>query len=200
MYSYRIELAIRAACILHKDHVRKGDTPIPYVSHLFAVTVILMDYTDDEDVIVAGLLHDTLEDTDYTAKELQEDFGGTVREYVEALTEPQDNKEKDYTWKERKKAYVKHLKKAPPEALLIAAADKIHNMRTIVEEYYDDHAKFMSQFAGTLDDRVEMYQDIANAINKGLENDIIGEFNHVFTEYKNFVTNVKKTKEREERL
>lgn len=193
MYSYRIELAIRAASILHKDQVRKGSVPIPYVSHLFAVALILMDYTDDEDVIIAALLHDTLEDTDYTAQELQEDFGGKVREYVEALTEPQDNKDKNYSWLERKQHYAKHLRKAPKESLLIAAADKIHNMRSIVEEYYDDHARFLSEFQGSLKDRVMMYQDIANAINRGLDSKILDEFNHVFDEYKNFVTNVQKT-------
>lgn len=198
MYSYRIELAIRAASILHKDQIRKGTIPMPYVSHLFAVAMILNDYTENEDVIVAGLLHDTLEDTDYTAKELQDDFGGKVREYVEALTEPQDDEYKSYSWKERKARYAKQLKSAPAESLLIAAADKIHNMRSIVEEYYDDHQRFLSEFEGTLDDRVAMYQDISNAINKGLDNPIIKEFNHVFDEYKNFVIDVKKTKEQQE--
>lgn len=196
MYSYRVELAIRAATILHKDQIRKGSIPMPYVSHLFAVAMLLTDYTKNEDVFVAALLHDTLEDTDYTAQELQDDFGGKVREYVEALTEPQDDTFKNYTWKEQKQHYAKRLRKAPEEALLIAAADKIHNMRAIVEEYYDDHNRFMKEFKGTLDDRVMMYQDIANVINKGLKSEIISEFNHVFDEYKNFVANVKKTEDR----
>ena len=153
--------------------------------------------TKAEDIIIAALLHDTLEDTDYTADELQDDFGGEVRKYVEALTEPQYAESKNYTWKERKQAYAKHLRKAPKEALLIAAADKIHNMRSIVEEYYDDYPRFMAEFEGNLEDRVMMYQDISNAINRGLENEIIEEFNHVFDEYKNFVTNVKKMKDEE---
>ncbi len=197
MYSYRIELAIKAACILHKDQVRKGSVPIPYISHLFAVTTILMDYTEDEDVFIAAILHDTLEDTDYTPKELQDDFGGKVREFVEALTEPQSSKDKSYTWKEQKQQYAKHLHKAPKEALLIAAADKIHNMRSIVEEYHNDHSRFLSEFQGSLEDRVAIYQDIADAINEGLDNKIISEFNHVFDEYKNFVNNVKKSQEKD---
>lgn len=199
MYSYRIELAIRAASILHKDQVRKGSVPIPYISHLMAVAMILMDYTDEEDVIIAAFLHDTIEDTDYTATELREDFGGKVAEIVEALTEPQDTKSQSYSWRERKQLYAKHLRNAPKEALLIAAADKIHNMRAIVEEYYNDHARFLAEFQGSLEDRVLMYQDIANVINRGLDNEILKEFNHVFEEYKNFVTDVKKTETREER-
>ena len=99
MYSYRIEQALRAATILHKDQVRKGSVPIPYVSHLFAVAMIASDYTDDEDVIIACLLHDTLEDTDYTAQDLEEDFGGAIRELVEAVSEPQDTTFLQPSWK-----------------------------------------------------------------------------------------------------
>ena len=82
MYSYRIEQALKAASILHKDQVRKGIVPIPYVSHLYAVAMIAADYTDSEEVIVSALLHDTLEDTDYTPAELGEDFGEKVKNIV----------------------------------------------------------------------------------------------------------------------
>jgi (p)ppGpp synthase/HD superfamily hydrolase len=193
MYSYRIELAIKACTILHKDQVRKGEIPIPYASHPIAVALILMDYTEDEDVIVTALLHDTLEDTDYTSKEMEEDFGGSVREYVEAITENYHNSDREMSWKQRKQAYAKQLRKAPQQALLVAAADKIHNMRTMIEEYYDDHPRFLSEFEGSLEDRAILYQDIANAINRGLKNDILDEFNHVFDEYKNFLNNVQKS-------
>ena len=71
-YSYAIEQAIRAASVLHKDQIRKGSVPYPYVTHLFAVAMIVSDYTSDEDTIVAALLHDTLEDTDYTEEELED--------------------------------------------------------------------------------------------------------------------------------
>ncbi len=200
MYSYRIEQALRAATILHKDQVRKGTVPIPYISHLFAVAFIAADYTDNEDVVIAALLHDTLEDTDYTALELQEDFGGSVRELVEAVSEPQDERYRNLSWKERKQAYAKQLKGAPAEALVIAAADKIHNMRSIVEEYFDDHPRFLADFQGALEDRMLMYQEISNTLNRNLKNDIIHEFNHVFEEYKNFIIDVKRTKEEKERF
>ncbi len=200
MYSYRIEQALRAATILHKNQVRKGSIPIPYVSHLFAVALIAGDYTDNEDVIISCLLHDTLEDTDYTVEELQDDFGGVVADIVLALSEPQDSEFEKLTWKEQKVHYAHSLRKASQEALIVACADKIHNMRTIVEEYYDDHVRFMADFTGSLEDRVLMYQDISNALNRNLKNDIIVEFNHVFEEYKNFVINVKKTNEEQERF
>jgi (p)ppGpp synthase/HD superfamily hydrolase len=200
MYSYRIEQAIRAAAILHKNQLRKGSAPLPYITHLMAVAMIVSDYTDEEDAIVGALLHDTLEDTDYTPSELQEDFGGEVREIVEQLSQPQNKANKKYSWVEQKKLYAKNLKNASQTALLISAADIIHNMRTMVEEYCEDHSRFMQEFKGTLEDRMLMYQDISNVLNSKLKNDIIHEFNHVYTEYKNFILDVKKSKEAKEVL
>lgn len=193
MYSYRVEQAIRAAAVLHKDQLRKGSMPFPYITHLVATAFTLMDYTEDEDVVIAGLLHDTLEDTDYTVDELQEDFGGRVRELVEAVTEPKSTPEHKVTWRERKDIYTKQLKKAPKDAVLIAAADKIHNFRTLVEDYTDNHDRFMQDFGKNFDDRIEAYQQIANIINNRLSGPILNEFNHVFEEFKLFLKNVKET-------
>ncbi|MEX0931095.1 MAG: HD domain-containing protein, partial [Candidatus Paceibacterota bacterium] len=142
MYSYRIEQAIRAAAILHRDQTRKGIVPLPYVTHLFAVSQIVSDYIDSEDAFIGALLHDALEDTDYTEQELREDFGEHILTIVKAVSEPQDTDVRKYTWMERKKEYAAQLRDAPTESLFIAAADKIHNMRTAVEEYYNDHERF----------------------------------------------------------
>ena len=194
MYSYKIEQAIKAASLLHRDQIRKGKAKLPYISHLMAVAMILTDYTNDENTIVAGLLHDTIEDTDYTKDELREDFGDIVSKIVIAVSEPKTDTKNEHklTWQERKKVYAKQLKQAPNQALLVSAADKIHNMRSIIEEYYEYTDSFVKDFGGSLDERVMMYQDISNILNNRLDNDIVGEFNHVYTEYKNFILNVKK--------
>lgn len=195
MYSYRIEQAIRAAAVLHKDQTRKGSMPFPFVTHLVATAFTLIDYTEDEDVIVAALLHDTLEDTDYTLEELHEDFGGRVRDLVETLTEPKSTPEKPLSWTDRKAAYARQLKRGPEEAVLIAAADKIHNFRTIVEDYVDAHDRFVQDFGKNFDERLEGYQQIANVINNRLKHPILAEFNHVFDAYKQFLEDVKKALE-----
>jgi (p)ppGpp synthase/HD superfamily hydrolase len=193
MYSYRVEQAIRAAAVLHKDQLRKGSMPFPYVTHLVATAFTLMDYTDDEDVIIAALLHDTLEDTDYTVDELQEDFGGKVRELVEAVTEPKSTPENKITWRDRKNTYSQQLKKAPKDAVLIAAADKIHNFRTLVEDYTDSHERFIQDFGKNFDERIEAYQQIASVINSRLSGPILAEFNHVFEQFKQFIKHVKES-------
>ncbi len=192
IYSYRIEQAIRAASILHKDQVRKGSAPLPYISHLVATAFIAADYTENEDVIIATLLHDTLEDTDYTADELEDDFGGVVRELVETVTEPT---RESSSWEDRKNTYIKQIKQGSEEAAIVAAADKIHNLRSIVEDYYDDHQRYIADFGGSLEKRIEIYQKLSNVLNNKLKNGILSEFNHVFEEYKNFVYDIKKASE-----
>ncbi|MEZ4195515.1 MAG: HD domain-containing protein [Candidatus Paceibacterota bacterium] len=195
MYSYRIEQAIRAAAVLHKNQLRKGSMPFPYVTHLVATAFTLMDYTEDEDVIIAALLHDTLEDTDYTIDELQEDFGGRVREIVEAVSEPKSSANEKLTWLQKKQAYIKSLKKGPREASLVAAADKIHNFRTLVEDYHDAPERFIQDFGNNFDERLDAYQAVANVINSRLEGPILAEFNHVFDEYKQFLYNIREIDE-----
>ncbi len=197
MYSYRIEQAIRAAAVLHHEQTRKGAMPFPYVTHLMSVAFMLLDYTDNEDVIVAALLHDTIEDTDYTIDELEEDFGGVVKELVDTLSERTHDGERKLTWAEKKKAYAVALKKGPREAVMIAAADKTHNFRTIVEDYYETPERFLQDFGKNLDERLEVYQTIANVINNRLEGPLLNEFNHVFESYKEFIYAVKKSREKE---
>ncbi len=191
MYSYRIEKAIRAASVLHQGQVRKGEAHLPYITHVFAVAMIVADYSAEENVIIAALLHDTLEDTGYTAEELEEDFGKEVKELVETVSEHDDGQ----SWLANRRQYVKQVKKGLLEAVIIAAADKIHNMRSLVDEYYNDHARYMKDFGQQLEERVLVYQDLSNVINSRLKSDIVHEFNHVFSEYKNFIADVKKTQE-----
>ena len=193
MYTYKIEQAIKAAALLHQDQLRKGDKNLPYITHLMAVTVILRDYTKDEDALVAALLHDTIEDTDYTMEELETDFGKNVAKIVATVTEPDNTGDKKIPWVDVKKTYARQIKNGPIEAVMVAAADKIHNFRSIVETYYEDHVGFLRDFGTDLDSRLEAYQAIANAINNRLADGIVHEFNHTFEQYKNFIFDVKET-------
>lgn len=190
MYTYKVEQAIKAASILHQDQLRKGSVPLPFVTHLVSVMLILRDYTSNETALVAALLHDTLEDTDYTREELVEDFGDEVAKLVEILTEPKIQNGKKLTWLETKKEYAKQLKRGPIEAVMISAADKAHNFRAIIDEYYTDHDRFLQDFGTNLDMRLEAYQHIANVINSRLTDGIIHEFNHTFNAFKEFIIDV----------
>jgi (p)ppGpp synthase/HD superfamily hydrolase len=73
--------AINLAAALHEGQESKGDG-LPYIVHPFSVAMILMEYSQDEDIIVAGLLHDTIEDTGYTKEQMKEEFGERVTSLV----------------------------------------------------------------------------------------------------------------------
>lgn len=194
-YTYSIEQAIRAVSVLHKGQVRKGQVPYPYITHLFAVAMIVADYTDDENTIAAALLHDTLCDTDYTEAELEDDFGGTIKDIVVSISEPPLTSSDRKGFSEQQKQYFKQLKVAPESALIVVAADKIHNMRSIIEEYIDNPSAFVADFGSAHDDRIFFYQELSNALNRRLHNPILTEFNNIFTEYKNFIHDIKRKSE-----
>jgi len=192
MYTYKVEQAIQAAALLHEEHQRKGTVTIPYITHLMAVAMILRDYTSAEDTLVAALLHDTLEDTDYTADEMKTDFGETVLTTVQTLSEP--SIEKCPGWLERKQHYVRQIKHGPEDAVMIAAADKIHNFRSMIEQYHDNHNAYLQDFEGTPAERLEGAQLMANVINSRLKDGIVHEFNHTFDLYKQFLNDVQEKK------
>lgn len=193
MYTFQVEQAIQAAALLHESHVRKGVVPIPYITHLMAVTLSLRDYTNDENTLVAALLHDTLEDTDYTEAELREDFGNNVADLVVVLTEPETTPEEPLSWLQIKQIYAKQLKTGPEAAVMIAAADKIHNFRSMIDDYHDNHDGFLQYFGKNLEDRLDGYQVIANTINSRLKDGIVHEFNHTFDLYKQFILDVQQS-------
>jgi (p)ppGpp synthase/HD superfamily hydrolase len=106
----RIDEAIEFASLAHKSQFRKG-TDIPYISHPFGVAMLLQQAKCEEEVILAGLLHDTLEDTDTTEEDIRSRFGPTVLELVIAASEP----DKSASWEERKQHTLEFLKHAKLE-------------------------------------------------------------------------------------
>jgi (p)ppGpp synthase/HD superfamily hydrolase len=122
--------AIEYAARAHREHYRKG-TRIPYIAHLISVAKILIEYDCTEEVIVAGILHDTVEDTSVTLEDIHRSFGEKVADLVDAASEP----DKSDTWENRKRHTIEYLKTAPMDVLLLACADKWDNIRSIREDY-----------------------------------------------------------------
>ena len=140
-YSDRINHAFAFAAKHHDQQVRKG-TRLPYLTHPANVAVILTRYGQDEDTVVAGILHDVIEDCvrgGYTAESLRtrigEKFGDAVLATVLAVTEARvgpDGSELDYG--DRKKDYLQRLAVANERARWVCAADKIHNASSILAD------------------------------------------------------------------
>jgi (p)ppGpp synthase/HD superfamily hydrolase len=134
----RFTEALVLAAELHAGQRRKGHGP-PYVAHLLGVTALAFDFGATEDEAIAALLHDAIEDApkDLGANGVRrlilEQFGTAVLDIVEDCTDS-DAVPKE-PWHERKHAYVAHVASVGASALLVSAADKLHNVRAIVRDY-----------------------------------------------------------------
>ncbi len=120
-----IHEAIIFAAKKHAGQMRKG-TDIPYISHPMEVMQILTENRCSENVIIAGILHDTLEDTDTTPENICNLFGEEILSIVRSESE-----DKSKTWKERKQTTIDNLFGASPEVKLVCRADKLSNLRSM---------------------------------------------------------------------
>ena len=117
---------------MHRDQVRKG-TSIPYLSHLLAVSSLVMEHDGDEDEAIAGLLHDVVEDVGRDqAPAIAQRFGARVLDIVLGCTDA-DRFPKP-PWRERKERYLTHLDTAPASVLLVSCCDKLHNATAILHD------------------------------------------------------------------
>lgn len=125
-----IEKAIAFATRAHEGQFRKGTTR-PYIIHPLEVGNIVATMTDDEEVICAAILHDTIEDCEGV------DCGTICQEFSRRVAHlvVQESEDKSKTWIERKGATIEHLKNASREVQMIGLADKLSNMRDIDRDY-----------------------------------------------------------------
>ena len=136
MYSTtRISAAFALAALVHEKQKRKS-TDIPYISHPMAVAAQVSVWGGSEDQFIAALLHDVVEDggAQYMPV-IDEHFGKHVLDLVMACSDaaPQRGQPKG-AWIERKEKYIANLRSAADEVLLISAADKWHNLASILAD------------------------------------------------------------------
>ena len=134
--SPRLSAAFEYACQLHANQPRKGTT-IPYIAHLMAVAALVIEHGGGEDEAIAALLHDAIEDQNHDGsvpREIGARFGPNVLELVKSCSDSEGGPDKG-SWRDRKQAYLDHLASASANARLISAADKLHNARSILDDY-----------------------------------------------------------------
>ena len=154
----QIEEAIEVAAEAHQGQYRKG-TDTPYITHPYAVGLILMEAGCTEAVIIAGILHDTVEDTDLTLEFIRERFGEDIANIVDGCSE-----NKALRWRARKTERIEALRTASPEICTVTCADKLHNLRTIISEYDLIGDTVWDRFHGGVEDQAWYYQSILGAI------------------------------------
>lgn len=125
----RILAAAHFAAEHHKGQKRKGEAGEPYINHLIEVAELIATSSDvlDVNLIMAGFLHDTIEDTNVTLQELEQRFGKDVASLVMEVTD-----DKSLPKEQRKALQVQHAHKKTPRAQTLKLADKISNLRALL--------------------------------------------------------------------
>jgi (p)ppGpp synthase/HD superfamily hydrolase len=133
LLSLRYSFALAYAAEAHAQQTRKG-TDIPYISHLLAVSGLVLEHGGTEDEAIAALLHDAVEDQGGLERlaEIREKFGETVANIVAGCTDDPSGEKAE--WRSRKERYIAHLPDADPSVLLVSCSDKTHNARAIVSD------------------------------------------------------------------
>lgn len=148
---------MKFAAAAHVGQCRKGST-LPYLVHPVEAALIAMTLTDDEELIAAVLLHDVIEDTDVTAEELKERFGGRVAALVECESEDKmRHLPPQASWKARKTAALSRLGSADRETRLICLCDKLSNIRQCAEDKKLSGDEMWNKFNNSSKDDQEWY-------------------------------------------
>ena len=160
----QLEWAIEFASARHMGQVRKGTT-LPYIVHPIEVMHLHYRMGADENLLIAGVLHDTLEDTDTTEEEILSRFGEDVANLVAGHSE-----DKSKTWQERKTAAIEHLATADRRFKMLVLADKLSNMRAIAADYRAVGDKLWERFNAPPEKQAWYYSKIDDALSD-LQND-----------------------------
>ena len=141
-----LDRAILFAVKAHSGTERRGKG-YPYIVHPLEAVEIVATMTNDQELLAAAALHDTVEDTDVTVGQIRAEFGDRVAALVAAETDEipgqagndvmagADRPSEEETWHARKQAAIDRLAKASREAKMVALGDKLSNMRAIARDY-----------------------------------------------------------------
>jgi (p)ppGpp synthase/HD superfamily hydrolase len=156
-----LQRAFRYAAEQHDGQTRK-QSAVPYLSHLMAVASLALEAGGDEDMAIAALLHDVVEDCGGMPRlrEVRKQFGSRVAKIVEGCTDSFGEPKRE--WVERKKDYLREVKHADAETRLVSASDKLHNVRTILADYRKDGEAIWSRFSGKRDGTLWYYRALSD--------------------------------------
>lgn len=131
----KFKTAVLLAAKAHVGDVRKG-TDIPYFIHPMEAALIALDMTEDSDIICGAVLHDVVEDTEYTVEDIKLQLNERIAELVGGETEnKRPDKRKEDTWKIRKEEFLNHLQQASKDSKIITMSDKLSNMRALHRDF-----------------------------------------------------------------
>lgn len=155
--SRALEFALRA----HEGQVRKGDGK-PYIIHPVGVALIVTQFSTEDTIVAAALLHDTVEDTQTTIEDIQKNFGSDVAKIVSDVTEH----DKSLPWRERKELAIAHVSEMDPASLIVKTADKVNNLESLYALIWKEGLDVMKKFNAPLNLQVEMDKKLQDELRK----------------------------------
>lgn len=172
--SPRFDEALAYASRLHARQKRKR-SETPYVAHLLAVASIVIEHGGSEDEAIGALLHDAVEDQGGAPRlvEIHERFGSLVAEIVAGCTDADTTPKPP--WRERKDQYLAHLPTASRSVQLVSAADKLHNARSLCEDYRACGEDLWQHFNGGREGTLWYYRAVLERLDKLQGTELIGQ-------------------------
>ena len=152
---------------LHGSQRRKGSAT-PYISHLLTVAAKVMEDTQNEDVVIAALLHDAVEDQggEATRSEIRRRFGSRVESLVVGCSDHLGGEKRP--WQERKEDFIRRLEEVAEDVLVIVAADKLHNARSVLRDHRAQGAGIWSIFRGGREGSLWYYRSVQAVLSRRL--------------------------------
>ena len=150
---------------LHCHQTRKGQGEIPYISHLLGVASLVLEAGGDEDMAIAALLHDAVEDQGGydTLKKIRARFGDRVAHMVEGCTDDFSG-HNCISWCDRKTKYIAHLREeTDEETRIVSLADKVHNARTILLDYIEQGDSVFQRFRARKEGTMWYYRTLVDS-------------------------------------
>jgi (p)ppGpp synthase/HD superfamily hydrolase len=183
----RFEQALLFATGKHAGQHRKGTT-VPYVAHLLGVASLVLEAGGDEDLAIAALLHDVVEDCGGAPmlKEIRRRFGKRVAHVVDGCTDT--DLDPKPPWRQRKEDYIAHLRTADADTRLVSAADKLHNVRSIVAAYREIGDRVWERFHGKRDGTLWYYGTLLDEFQRKRSSPLIRELERAVIELEAVVT------------
>jgi len=171
----RFQRAFQFASKMHSGQTRKASS-IPYLAHLIGVASLVLEAGGDEDLAMAALLHDVVEDCGGAPmlKEVRKHFGARVANIVDGCTDAYEVPKP--AWRARKENYIRRLKKETAETRLVSAADKLHNIRSILSDYRAIGESIWSRFNGGREGTLWYYRTLRDEFLRQEPNRVTQEF------------------------
>ena len=173
--------ALSYAARLHANQIRKR-TGRPYIGHLLGVASIVIEYGGDEEMAIAALLHDAVEDQGGLPRlrEIRRKFGTRVAEIVDGCTDAYSIPKPP--WLERKRAYLARVGKESADERLVSAADKLSNARETLHDLRVHGEGVFERFAGKKEGTLWYYRALIAAFRAAGNNPLVDELDRVVSE------------------